>query len=133
MAEMDSARLWPNISMRTLQSTLSERKRLHSHSRAGIRRSFFEDKGISKEVLEESYLRTESISKTVAELKLTMGTTYNYLLKNKIQRFESPQAKKEKLSPTCTPEALKDSYNNHKTISGVASKFGIRKQRQQDI
>lgn len=72
-------------------------------------------------------MRTKSISKTAAELKLTMGTTYNYLLKNKIQIFESPQAKKEKLSSTCTPEALKDSYNNHKTISGVAREFGIGK------
>jgi hypothetical protein len=90
-------------------------------------KEFFEDKGISKEVLEESYLRTKSISKTAAELKLTMGTTYNYLLKNKIQIFESPQAKKEKLSSTCTPEALKESYRNHNTISGVAKEFGIGK------
>ena len=90
-------------------------------------KEFFEDKGISKEVLEESYLRTKSISKTAAELKLTMSTTYNYLLKNKIQIFESPQAKKEKFLLTCTPEALKESYKNHGTISGVAREFGIGK------
>ena len=90
-------------------------------------KEFFEDKGISKEVLEESYLRTKSISKTAAELKLTMGTTYNYLLKNKIQIFESPQAKKEKILSVCTPEALKESYKNHGTISGVAKEFGIGK------
>lgn len=90
-------------------------------------KELFEDKGISKEVLEESYLRTKSISKTAAELKLTMGTTYNYLLKNKIQIFESPQAKKEKLSSTCTPETLKESYRTHNTISGVAKEFGIGK------
>ena len=90
-------------------------------------KEFFEDKGIWKEVLEESYLRTKSISKTAAELKLTIGTTYNYLLKNKIQIFESPQAKKEKFLSTCTPEALKESYKNHGTISGVAREFGIGK------
>jgi hypothetical protein len=90
-------------------------------------KEFFEDKGISKEVLEESYLRTKSISRTAAELKLTMGTTYNYLLKNKIQIFESPQAKKEKFLLVCTPEALKESYKNHGTISGVAKEFGIGK------
>ena len=90
-------------------------------------KEFFEDKGISKEVLEESYLRTKSISKTAAELKLTMGTTYNYLLKNKIQIFESPQAKKEKFLATYTPEALKESYKTHGTISGVAREFGIGK------
>jgi hypothetical protein len=56
-----------------------------------------------------------------------MGTTYNYLLKNKIQIFESPQAKKEKFLLVCTPEALKESYRNHKTISGVAREFGIGK------
>lgn len=88
-------------------------------------KEFFEDKGISKEILEESYLRTKSISKTAAELNLTMGTTYNYLLKNKIQIFESPQAKKEKFLASCTPDALKESYKNHGTISGVAREFGI--------
>lgn len=90
-------------------------------------KEFFEDKGISKEILEESYLRTKSISRTAAELKLTMGTTYKYLLKNKIQIFESPQAKKEKFLLVCTPEALKESYKNHGTISGVAKEFGIGK------
>jgi hypothetical protein len=96
-------------------------------------KEFFEDKGISKEVLEESYLRIKSISRTAAELKLTMSTTYKHLLKNKIQIFESPQAKKEKLLLVCTPEVLKESYKNHGTISGVAKEFGIGKQRLQDI
>ena len=88
-------------------------------------KEFFEDKGISKEVLQESYLRTKSIIKTAKELNLTMSTTYNHLVKNNIEIFESPQAKREKLLLTCTPEALKESYKNHGTISGVAKQFGI--------
>lgn len=90
-------------------------------------KEFFEDKGISREALEESYFRTKSISKTAEELKSKQSTIYKYLLKNNIKIFESPQAKKEKFSLTCTPEALKDSYKNHKTISGVAKQFGIGK------
>jgi hypothetical protein len=90
-------------------------------------KEFFEDKGISKEALQESYFRTKSISKTAEELKLTMGTTYNHLLKNNIEIFESPQAKREKFLSACTPEALKESYKNHGTISGVAKQFGIGK------
>ena len=95
-------------------------------------KEFFEDKGVSKEVLEESYLRTKSISKTAKELKLTMGTTYNHLLKNNIEIFESPQAKREKFLSSCTPEALKESYKNHGTISGVAKQFGQRRLRLDD-
>ena len=90
-------------------------------------KEFFEDKGISKEALEESYLRTKSISKTAEELKSKQSTIYKYLLKNNIQIFESPQAKREKFSSLCTPEALKESYKNHGTISGVAKQFGIGK------
>lgn len=90
-------------------------------------KEFFEDKGISKEALQESYLRTKSISKTAKELSLTIGTVYNHLLKNNIQIFESPQAKKERFLSACTPEALKESYKNHGTISGVAKQFGIGK------
>jgi hypothetical protein len=90
-------------------------------------KEFFEDKGISKEVLSEAYLRTKSISKTAKELNLTMGTVYNHLLKNNIEIFESPQAKREKFLSACTPEALKNSYQNHGTISGVAKQFGIGK------
>jgi DNA-binding CsgD family transcriptional regulator len=90
-------------------------------------KEFFEDKGISKEALEESYLRTKSISKTAKELNLTQGTVYNHLLKNNIKIFDSPQAKREKFLTICTPEALKKSYQNHKTISGVAKEFDIGK------
>jgi hypothetical protein len=90
-------------------------------------KEFFEDKGISKEALEESYLRTKSISKTAKELKSKQSTIYKYLLKNNIQIFESPQAKREKFLSTCTPEALKNSYQKHGTISGVAKEFGIGK------
>jgi DNA-binding CsgD family transcriptional regulator len=90
-------------------------------------KEFFEDKGISKDALEESYIRTKSISKTAKELNLTMGTVYNHLLKNNIEIFESPQAKREKFLSACTPEALKESYKNHGTISGVAKQFGIGK------
>jgi DNA invertase Pin-like site-specific DNA recombinase len=90
-------------------------------------KEFFEDKGISKEALEESYLRTKSILKTAKELNLKQGTVYNHLLKNNIEIFESPQAKKERLSTSCTPEALKNSYQKHGTISGVAKEFGIGK------
>lgn len=90
-------------------------------------KEFFEDKGISKEALEESYLRTKSISKTAKELNLKQGTVYNHLLKNNIEIFESPQAKREKFLSTCTPEALKNSYQKHGTISGVAKEFGIGK------
>lgn len=90
-------------------------------------KEFFEDKGISKETLEESYLRTKSISKTAKELDLTQTTLYNHLLKNNIKIFESPQAKREKFLMSCTPEALKKSYQNHGTISGVAKEFGIGK------
>jgi len=90
-------------------------------------KEFFEDKGISKEALEESYFRTKSISKTAKELNLTMGTVYNHLLKNNIEIFESPQAKREKFLSACTPEALKESYKNHGTISGVAKQFSIGK------
>ena len=88
-------------------------------------KEFFEDKGVSKEALEESYLRTKSLSKTAAELKLTMGTTYNHLLKMNIEIFESPQAKRERFLLKCTPEALTESYKNHRTISGVAKQFEI--------
>lgn len=88
-------------------------------------KEFFEDKGVSKEALEESYLRTKSLSKTAAELKLTMGTTYNHLLKNNIEIFESPQAKRERFLLKCTPEALTESYKTHRTISGVAKQFEI--------
>jgi hypothetical protein len=90
-------------------------------------KEFFEDKGISKDVLEESYMRTKSLSKTAAELKLTMGTTYNHLLKMNIEIFESPQAKRERFLLKCTLEALTESYKTHRTISGVAKQFGIGK------
>ena len=90
-------------------------------------KEFFEDKGISKETLEESYFRTKSILKTAKELKSKQSTIYKYLLKNNIQIFESPQAKREKFLSACTPEALKESYKNHGTISGVAKQFGIGK------
>lgn len=90
-------------------------------------KEFFEDKRISKEALQESYLRTKSISKTAEELKSKQSTIYKYLLKNNIEIFESPQAKREKFLAACTPEALKESYKNHGTISGVAKQFGIGK------
>jgi len=90
-------------------------------------KEFFEDKGISKEALQESYLRTRSISKTAEELRSKQSTIYKYLLKNNIEIFESPQAKREKFLAACTPEALKESYKNHGTISGVAKQFGIGK------
>ncbi len=66
-------------------------------------KEFFEDKGISKEALSEAYLRTKSISKTAKELSLTMGTVYNHLLKNNIEIFESPQAKREKFLSCFSP------------------------------
>ena len=90
-------------------------------------KEFFEDKGISKEKLEESYLRSKSISKTATELGLKPGTVYNHLLKNGIQIFESPQTKRERFLENCTPENLRRSYKEHGTISGVAKEFGIGK------
>lgn len=90
-------------------------------------KEFFEDKGISKELLQESYFRTKSLQKTAKELNLSISTTYNHLLKNKIEIFESPQAKKKNFMKIHSKEILIESYKRHGTITGVAKEFGIGK------
>jgi len=90
-------------------------------------KEFFEDKGISKELLQESYFRTKSLQKTAKELNLSISTTYNHILKNKIEIFESPQAKKKNFMKIHSKEILMESYKRHGTITGVAKEFGIGK------
>ena len=90
-------------------------------------KEYFEDKNISKEKLEEIYVKTKSICKTSAHLEVSRSTVYKYLLKYEIQIFESPQLKKKKMMDKITPELFKLSYENHGTIAGVAKEFGIGK------